>query len=245
MLAKALLIDTGDVEDPQKIALATTVNQQLTGNGSERLPLLVVHTPSTPGSPRRRRAVPTQPNTQVVGFDLDSVRKFYNFTQWPNGSAEIDLGDRTVDVIPTPRHEQTEVSFYDRNSGLVFWGDFLMPARYWSTIPTRTGSARRDFSSCLRNRPVTAFLGGHIEMDAQGKLFEWQSQYHPHEHTLRLTLADLQRLSTALARLNGFYTESDGFTMVNSIPYSYRHGVRCGTHIARSGMDGHSLYSPA
>jgi hypothetical protein len=69
----------------------------------------------------------------------------------------------------------------------------------------------------LRNRPVVALLGGHIEMDAQGKLFEWQSPYHPLEHTLRLTSADLQALSVALAHFNGFYTESGGFTMENSI----------------------------
>src|ERR1700722_3849594 len=71
--SKALLIDTGDVEDPQKIALATTVNQQLTGNGSERLPLLVVHTHRHLDHRAGDGQFQTQPNTQVVGFDLDSV----------------------------------------------------------------------------------------------------------------------------------------------------------------------------
>lgn len=215
--SKALLIDTGDVEDPQKVVLATTVIQQLPENGPARLPLLVVHTHRHLDHRAGDGQFKTLPNTQVVGFDLDSVKKFYHFTNWPNGRAQIDLGNRTVDVIPTPGHNETEVTFYDRNSGLVFSGDFLMPARILvdDTNAYRLSAAR--LSEFLRNQPVTAFLGGHIEMDAQGKLFDWQSTYHPHEHTLRLTQADLQGLSSALTRFNGLYTESNGFTVVNSI----------------------------
>ncbi len=61
------------------------------------------------------------PNVQVLGFDLDSVRRYYNFTNWPEGVAQIDLGDRTVDTIPTPGHNETEVSFYDRQTGLFLF----------------------------------------------------------------------------------------------------------------------------
>ena len=215
--SKALLIDTGDVEDPQKVALATTITQQLPENGSARLPLLVVHTHRHLDHRAGDGQFATLPNTQVVRFDLDSVKKFYNFTNWPNGSAQIDLGNRTVDVIPTPGHNETEVTFYDRNSGLVFSGDFLMPARILvdDTDAYRLSATR--LIEFLHGRSATAFLGGHIEMDAQGKLFDWQSTYHPHEHTLRLGPADLQGLSSALARFNGLYTESGGFTVVNSI----------------------------
>jgi hydroxyacylglutathione hydrolase len=49
-------------------------------------------------------------NVQVVGWDLESVRRYYNFTNWPNGLAQIDLGDRTIDVIPTPGHNATQVA---------------------------------------------------------------------------------------------------------------------------------------
>jgi len=46
-------------------------------------------------------------NFEVIGFDLNSVRRFYHFSDWPNGLAEIDLGDRIVDVIPTPGPQRT------------------------------------------------------------------------------------------------------------------------------------------
>ena len=57
------------------------------------------------------------------------MKRYYNFTDWPNGVAHIDLGDRIVDVIPTPGHNETHIAFYDRNTALFFSGDFLMPGR--------------------------------------------------------------------------------------------------------------------
>jgi hydroxyacylglutathione hydrolase len=214
---KALLIDTGDVEDPQKVALATAVLAQLPADGAAKLPLLVAHTHRHQDHRAGDQQFATLPNTQVIGFDLDSVKKFYHFSDWPNGSAQIDLGDRTVDVIPTPGHNETEVSFYDRNSALVFSGDFLLPARILvdDTDAYRLSTAR--LIQFLHDRPVTAFLGGHVEKNANGQLFDWQSPYHPDERILQLTPADLQALSVALGHFNGFYTEYGEFTMENSI----------------------------
>lgn len=214
---KALLIDTGDVEDPHKVALAAAVVAQLPTDGSAPLPLLVAHTHRHQDHRAGDPQFATLPNTQVVGFDLDSVKNFYHFTAWPDGSAQIDLGDRTVDVIPTPGHNETEVSFYDRNSALVFSGDFLLPGRILvdDTEAYRLSAAR--LLQFLSNRPVTAFLGGHVEKSVPGQLFDWQVQYHPEEHSLQLPPADLKALSVALEHFNGFYTEYGGFTMENSL----------------------------
>src|SRR5262249_779358 len=126
---KAWLIDSGDVSDPKQIPLAETVMQLLPGTGSAKLPLLVVHTHRHLDHRAADSQFANRPNVQVIGFDIDSVRRFYKFTDWPNGLAQIELGDRTLDVIPTPGHNETEVSFYDRNTGLFFSGDFMMPAR--------------------------------------------------------------------------------------------------------------------
>jgi hydroxyacylglutathione hydrolase len=48
------------------------------------------------------------------------VRAFFGFTDWPNGIAHVDLGGRLVDVIPTPRHNETHVAFYDKRTGILF-----------------------------------------------------------------------------------------------------------------------------
>src|SRR5262250_1394096 len=88
----ALLIDTGDVADPNQMPLASTVMRLLPGEGLTKMRLLVVHTHRH----RDHRAGDGQftafSNAQVVGFDIDSVRRFYHFTEWPNGFAQIDLG---------------------------------------------------------------------------------------------------------------------------------------------------------
>lgn len=214
---KALLIDTGDIADPNVIPLADTVMRLLPGEGPAKLPLLVVHTHRH----QDHRAGDTQfthfSNAQVVGFDIESVRRYYNFTDWPNGLAQIDLGDRTVDVIPTPGHNETKVSFYDRTTGLLFTGDFLMPARLLIEDTGSDVASAERIAAFVKDRPVSFLLGGHIEMSSAGDLFPQESHYHPREHDLQMTKDDALALPVAIHRFNGFYTVQGKFTMEHSI----------------------------
>ncbi len=214
---KALLIDTGDVADPKAMPLADTVMNLLPGEGPEKLPLLVVHTHRHLDHRAGDAQFKMFSNAQVVGFDIESVRRYYKFTDWPNGIAQLDLGGRTVDVIPTPGHNETEVTFYDRNTGLLFSGDFLMPARLLID-DTRADIASADrIAAFVKNRPVSYILGGHIEMNSAGELFPWESQYHPDEHALQLNKEDALGLPAVVRSFNGFYGVRGIFTMENSI----------------------------
>jgi hydroxyacylglutathione hydrolase len=214
---KALLIDTGDVADPNQMPLAQTVTRLLPGDGSSKLPLLVVHTHRHLDHRGGDEQFAHLPNTQVVGFDIDSVRRYYNFTDWPNSFAQINLGDRTVDAIPTPGHNETELSFYDRSTGLFFSGDFLMPGRLLIDDTSADLASAKRVADFVRDRPVSFVLGGHIELDASGETFPWQSQYHPNEHVLQMTKEDLLALPAAISSFNGFYTRSGNFIMINSM----------------------------
>jgi glyoxylase-like metal-dependent hydrolase (beta-lactamase superfamily II) len=213
---RALLIDTGDLADPNQAPLAKTVTQLLSADRSAKLPLLVVHTHRHLDHRAGDAQFAHLPDVQVVGFDIDSVRRYYNLTDWPNGFAQINLGDRTVDVIPTPGHNETEVSFYDRSTGLFFSGDFLMPARLLVDDADAYAASAKRAAAFVKDHPVSFLLGGHIEMDAQGKMFPWESQYHPHEHVLQMTREDLLALPAAISSFNGFYTESGTFVLMNS-----------------------------
>jgi glyoxylase-like metal-dependent hydrolase (beta-lactamase superfamily II) len=214
--SKAVLIDTGDIADPNQMPLATTV-MHLLQNGSGTLPLLVVHTHRHLDHRAGDRQFLNLPNVQVVGYDIDSVRRFYAFNHWPDGLAQIDLGDRMLDVIPTPGHNETEVSFYDRNTGLFFSGDFFLPARFLVDDTSAYLASANRVAAFVKDRPVTYVLGAHIEMDAQGEMFPWQSQYHPHEHVLQLSKEDLLGLPTVLSGFNGFYNRRGNFVVTNSI----------------------------
>jgi hydroxyacylglutathione hydrolase len=215
--SRALLIDSGDVADPAQAPLAKTVMDLLPGEGASKLPLLVVHThrhlDHRAGDPQFTGL----PGVEVIGFDIDSVRAYYRFTNWPDGVAQIDLGGRIVDAMPTPGHNPTEVSFYDRNTALFFSGDFLLPGRLLIDDTAADIASARRVADFVKDRPVTAVLGGHIELNADGETFDFGSQYHPHEHALPLAKADLLRLPDALGKFNGFYSESDGFIMMNQM----------------------------
>jgi hydroxyacylglutathione hydrolase len=215
--SRALLIDTGDVADSKQMPLADTVMRLLPGDGSAKLPLLVVHTHRHLDHRAGDGQFAHLPGVQVVGFDLDSVRAFYGFTDWPNRLAQIELGDREVDVIPTPGHNATHVAFYDRSTGLVFSGDFLMPGRLLIDDSGADLASARRVAAFVKDRPVSYVLGGHIELDANGETFPWESQYHPNEHALQMTKDDLLALPAAVEAFNGFYTTSGKFILMNSM----------------------------
>jgi hydroxyacylglutathione hydrolase len=211
---RALLIDDGDVADPHAMPLAQTVLGLLPPN----LPLLVVHThrhlDHRAGDPQFAGL----PRVEVVGFDLDSVKRFYGFTtSWPTGVATLDLGGRIVDVLPTPGHNATHVAFYDRNTALLFTGDFLMPGRLLIDDADADRASARRVAAFIASRPLTYALGGHIELDSAGHTFDFYSQYHPHERALEMTRADVLALPAALDRFNGFYTESGSFIMMDQM----------------------------
>jgi hydroxyacylglutathione hydrolase len=213
---KALLIDTGDIADPSAAPLANMVMHLLPGQESTKLALLVVHTHRHLDHRAGDAQFTRFSNVQVVGFDIDSVRRYYNFTDWPNGLAQVDLGNRTVDVIPTPGHNETEVSFYDRSTGLLFTGDFLMPARLLVDDASADLASAERVAAFVKDRPISFVLGGHIEMNSAGDLFPWESQYHPHEHVLQMTKDDVLALPVAIRSFNGFYTVHGEFTMEDS-----------------------------
>jgi glyoxylase-like metal-dependent hydrolase (beta-lactamase superfamily II) len=214
---KALLIDTGDIADPHVVPLADTVMRLLPGEGSAKLPLLVVHTHRHLDHRAGDAQFTNFSNAQVLGFDIDSVRRYYKFTAWPNGLAQVDLGDRTVDVLPTPGHNETEVTFYDRNTGLLFTGDFLMPARLLIDDTGADVASAERVAAFVKDRPISSVLGGHIEMNSDGELFPWQSQYHPREHVLQMAKDDALALPTAVRSFNGFYSVHGKFTMENTM----------------------------
>jgi len=212
---RALLIDTGAVAGPEEMPLGSTVMGLLPGEGPSKLPLLVLHTHGHLDHRTGDAQLDHLPSVEVVGTDLDSVRKYFGFSDWPNGLAQVDLGDRTLDVMPTPGHHPSHVSYYDRETGLFFSGDFFLPGRLiLDDAQVDLASARRvaDF---LKDRPVTAVLGAHIELDVDGNMYPLGAQYHPRERPLALTKEDLSTLPAMVSSYNGFYTRRGIFVLVS------------------------------
>jgi glyoxylase-like metal-dependent hydrolase (beta-lactamase superfamily II) len=214
---KALLIDTGDVADAKQMPLAQTVLQLVSQHGSPDLPLLVVHTHRHLDHRSADPQFAHLPDVRVVGYDLASVRQFFGFTHWPEGRASVDLGNRIVDVLPAPGHEGTHLVFYDRNTTLLFSGDFMMPGRLLIDDSAADLLSARRVAEFVSDKPVSAVLGGHIEEDADGRLFPWQSTFHPRERRLELGKSDLLAFPAELQGFNGFYSRSGKVVMLNPI----------------------------
>jgi glyoxylase-like metal-dependent hydrolase (beta-lactamase superfamily II) len=214
---KALLIDTGAIADPQKMPLAKTIMELLPDKDGKKLPLLVAHThrhlDHRAGDPQ----FASLPSVQIVPFDLEGVRAFFGFTNWPNGIAHLDLGGRTVDVIPTPGHNQTHLAFYDNKTGILFSGDFLMPARLLIEDAAAYRKSVLRVADFLKTRPLTHILGGHIELNTAGRAYRFGSHYHPDEHRLELSREDLTALPAAFERFNGFYARYPNYILTNPI----------------------------
>jgi len=214
---KALLIDTGAVADPKAMPLAKTVLELLSDKNHKKLPLLVAHThrhlDHRAGDPQ----FASLPSVQTVPFDLEGVRTFFGFTDWPSGIAQLDLGGRTVDVIPTPGHNETHLAFYDERTGILFSGDFLLAGRLLIEDAKAYHQSALRVVDFLKTRPLTHILGGHIELDATGHTYRFGSHYHPNEHRLELARADLTALPAAFERFNGFYARYPNYILTNPI----------------------------
>jgi hydroxyacylglutathione hydrolase len=214
---KALLIDTGAIADPQAMPLAKTIMELLPDKDGKRLPLVVAHThrhlDHRAGDPQ----FASLPSVQVVPFDLEGMQRFFGFTDWPNAIAHVDLGGRTVDVIPTPGHNQTHLAFYDDRTGILFSGDFLLPGRLLIEDAGAYRESALRVVDYLKTRPLTHILGGHIELNAAGHAYRFGSHYHPNEHRLELARADLAALPAAFDRFNGFYARYPNYILANPI----------------------------
>ena len=65
---------------------------------------------------------------EVFGTDERQGADYYEPPdEWLEGTATIDLGDRTLVALPTPGHTQGHVVFVDEQAGVLFAGDHVLP----------------------------------------------------------------------------------------------------------------------
>ena len=212
---KALLIDTGAVADPKEMPLAKTVLELLPEKDHKKLPLLVAHTHRHMDHRAGDPQFASLPSVQVVPIDLEGVKAFYRFANWPNEIAHLDLGERTVDVIPTPGHNATHVAFYDSRTGVLFSGDFLLPGRLLIEDAAAYRESALRVNDFLKTRPLNHILGAHVELDTAGHAYRFGSHHHPNEHRLELASEDLTALPAAFESFNGFYARHPHYILTN------------------------------
>jgi hydroxyacylglutathione hydrolase len=190
----ALLLDTGATNTP---ALRDAVTP-LVGTRA----LLVAHTHAHGDHVASDARFTGQASTTVVATSVGAVQAAFDIAPWPSDAGELDLGERVLDVLALPGHEQTHIAIYDRETGLLFTGDSLYPGLLfindWQTY--RTSIAR--LAAFVASHEVSHVLGAHIEMTATpGVNYPYGTTFQPNEHVLQLGAAHVLELAGALTEL--------------------------------------------
>jgi hydroxyacylglutathione hydrolase len=190
----ALLLDTGATG-------SATLRDTVTPLVGARA-LIVAHTHAHGDHVASDARFAGQPSTTVIGTGLGQVQAAFGIEPWPAASAELDLGERVLDVLAIPGHEQTHLALYDRQTGLLLTGDTLYPGLLfindWATYRT---SIRR-LAEFVRTHELSHVLGAHIEMSSTaGASYPYGTSYQPEEHVLQLGAAHVLELDGALTEL--------------------------------------------
>ena len=123
-----------------------------------------------------------------------------------------------LEILPIPGHHPAGIAVYDTLTGMLLTGDNLLPGRvYISDLDSSRASSQR-LVEFIENRPVSHVLGGHLEMDNEGRLYQPSSTYRPDQRELQLTREHVLALEQAFGVSGRFilYSPQDDFVLVNT-----------------------------
>lgn len=201
---KVLLIDSGVEGADLRAEVDRIIAEHGAQRGQEVADLVVMHTHGHNDHIGGDANLEARPNTTVVGHEPAQVAEFFAIDSWPTRSAEFDLGNRVVEVLPTPGHQDAHVMIYDRSSKILFSGDALYPGRLFfqcGKLDTYRDSVAR-LREWLAERPLDWVLGAHIEMKPEsGQSFNSERKSRSAEHLLELQPTIIDELHRALIAL--------------------------------------------
>jgi glyoxylase-like metal-dependent hydrolase (beta-lactamase superfamily II) len=196
---RALLLDTGATEDHERFPLRATVDGLI---GDQEL--IVAHTHGHDDHVAGDPQFADRARTTVVPRDVDAVRSYFGFTDWPTEIVTFDLGGRTLEIFGIPGHQKASIAVYDPSSGFLVTGDTVCRGRlYVFDYPAFQDSMER-LVTFAADRPVTQVMGCHIEMTTTpGVDYPIGTTYQPDEPELPMTVAHLREIRDAAASVVG------------------------------------------
>jgi glyoxylase-like metal-dependent hydrolase (beta-lactamase superfamily II) len=206
--ARALLLDSGDVADPERMPLRETVDRLVAGwLDRHRRPgysLVVAHSHGHGDHVAGDGQFAGRPATTVVGRDLAAVQEFFGITYWPRQVVQLDLGGRVLEVTGLPGHHAASVAIFDPWSGFLLTGDTVYPGRLYVNDAPAFLASLEALVSIAADRPVRAVMGCHIEMTrTPGRDYPIGTRYQPDEAPLAMTVEQLQAVRDAARRIAG------------------------------------------
>jgi glyoxylase-like metal-dependent hydrolase (beta-lactamase superfamily II) len=203
---RALLLDTGASRSAAVFPIASTIrkllNDRATTLGALEVPLTIAHSHSHHDHFAGDNQFHSMPNVTIVPPELDDVKRFFGLPAWPDGATTVDLGSRTLDVIPIPGHEKSHIALYDRNTQILLTGDSLYPGLLVVEDWFEYIRSIARLKAFVDANPVSFILGAHIEMTNEpGVWFGLPTLYQSNEHVLQLERHHLVELHEALSAI--------------------------------------------
>jgi glyoxylase-like metal-dependent hydrolase (beta-lactamase superfamily II) len=226
---KALLEDTGvarrapDANGETVIPTAPVIMDLMTQWAKRKnhapVSLVVIHSHAHGDHTAGDKQFQALPNVQFIAPTPAEIQKATGIANWPSDIGHIDLGGRTVDVIPIPGHNEASIALYDRLTGNLMTGDSLYPGLLSVAqvdLATFTASAQR-LIEFVRLHPVAHVLGTHIEQKSASYTdYGRGTIYQPEEAELGLSRAHVFEWNDAFVSMRGTLKEyaAPEFTIV-------------------------------
>jgi len=206
--ARALLLDTGATEDPERFPLRRTVDglvdEWLSRHACDGYELVVAHSHGHGDHVAGDGQFADRPSTVVVPREVDAVREFFGFDDWPAQTVTFDLGGRILEILGSPGHHQAAITIYDPATGILLTGDTVLPGRLYVFDLDAYLSTMDRLVAFAATRRITDVLGCHVEMKRRPrKDYPIGATYQPDERPLELTAAHLTTVRDAAAAMVG------------------------------------------
>lgn len=205
---RALLLDTGATADPGLFPLCAIVDRLIDGwladHPRPAYELVVAHTHGHGDHFAGDGQFTGRPATTVVSHELDAVRQYFGFTDWPGQVVTFDLGGRVLEITGSPGHHRAAITVYDPWSGFLLTGDTVLPGRLYVDDSALFLASLDRMVELAGSRTVTHVMGCHVEMTSKpGRDYPIGATYQPDERALEMTVAQLTAVRDAAASVAG------------------------------------------
>lgn len=195
----ALLFDTGDFANKVDSPLEPIVSELLTAYGHGDKTLIVMHSHAHSDHTKGDEQFLSRASTVVVDPSISALEDYLAISSLEKTGYKLELGDRTLTILPTPGHHSESITVYDHQDKLLLTGDTFYPGmiivKNWKAFT----SSIQLLSQFAAKHEVKYILGGHIEMSSTPRqLYNIGSHYHPNEHGLALSVKQLNALNSQL-----------------------------------------------
>jgi len=203
---RAVLLDAGATEEAEYFPLRETVDRIITrwaaANQIAIPELIVLPLGSDQSQLGAIGQFDNRPNTQVVAPNEEARTQLLG-SGWSESGA-LDLGGRSLEILPTPGLDSAAISLYDPWSQLMFTGNAFYPGRLVIRDFRAYRQSLKGLVELSDTKPIDMVFGGRIEMTSQpGMDYRLRANYRPNERALELGPRHLELALQAVTLING------------------------------------------